>query len=784
MRGAGRVSRHYARYSTGSLPMQSWMTGLVGGLLLPAWLPVLLPFWLCGGSVVLALISAHYRVGFWRTLLAFSVGVSLASAYGASLLDHRYPEVCTGKSVKVLGVVSSLPRLSPVSDGAVRQRFEFSVSDMLDPQCNGPRRLLLSYYGERPIAAGERLLLQARLKKPWGLANPGSFNMQSWFAQTGIDGTGTVQTVDQARSAGIDRSQAHHVLRARLSQAIRDQGLPATGAGMLRAITVADRGGLDAELWQLLQYYGVNHLLVISGLHVGMVGGLGYLFGQVLARGALIFAGRRWYRVVPALLSFGLALFYTGLAGFSLSTQRALVMLGCVLLANTVRRSSSGFGNLLLAGALLLTINPLAGLGSGFWLSFGAVACLLWLGLWRPQQSLPGRVFGTHAYMCLAMVPMTGWWFGGASMVAAVANFLMVPLVTLVVVPLALLGAALCLLSVPGFAVPWRWAAACLEWLVEPARAIAASHGQWLYTWLSPSPWEMALALVAAGLLVIPRLPQLRLLASVLILPMLLPAQDVALALPRLRVLDVGQGTAVLFRSGNRTLLYDTGGGNPLGPNLASTVIAPFLRRQGVSELDTLVISHPDNDHSAGAGTLLGLLPVSRYRFGGESVTAGGGGLPCRAGEAWRWPGGETFQLLAPAAEVALSSNDVSCVLQIEVGGQRILLPGDVSAQRERVLVTYWGATLASDWLLAAHHGSRSSSSWAFLKTVQPDSVLFSHGYGNHFGHPHPEVVERVKELAADTPATATGGALQLEFLPAGGVRFSSWRQWQRYYWM
>ena len=752
--------------------------------MLPAWLPVLLPFWLCAGGGVLALMSVRYRPGVCRTLLAFSVGYSLASAFGASLLEHRYPEACTGKSVKVSGTVSSLPRLSRLRDGAVRQRFEFSVSDIADPHCRGPRRLLLSYYGDRPIAAGERLLLQARLKKPWGLANPGSFNMQSWLAQTGVDGTGTVQSVHQVSSADIARSQFHHRLRARLSRAIQDLGLPATGAGMLRAITVADRGGLDADLWQLLQYYGVNHLLVISGLHVGMVGGLGYLFGQVLARGALLFAGRRWCRLLPALLSFGLALFYTALAGFSLSTQRALVMLGCVLLANTARRSASGFGNLLLAAALLLVINPLAGLGSGFWLSFGAVVCLLWLGLWRPQQSLAGRVFGTHAYMCLAMVPMTGWWFGGASMVAAVANFLMVPLVTLLVVPLALLGAALCLLSVPAFAMPWRWAAACLDWLVEPATAIAASHRQWLYAWLSPSPWEMALALVAVGLLVIPRLPQLRLLGCVLMLPMLLPAQHAAPGLPTLMVLDVGQGTAVLFRSGNRTLLYDTGGGNPVGPNLASTVIAPLLRRQGISELDTLVISHPDNDHSAGTATLLGSLPVSRYRFGGESVTVGGGGLACRAGEAWRWPGGETFQLLAPAAEVALSSNDVSCVLQIEVSGQRILLPGDVSAPRERVLVTYWGDTLASDWLLAAHHGSRSSSSWAFLKTVQPASVVFSHGYGNHFGHPHPEVVERVAQLAADSPATATGGALKLEFLADGGVRFSSWRQWQRYYWM
>ena len=230
-----------------------------------------------------------------------------------------------------------------------------------------------------------------------------------------------------------------------------------------------------------------------------------------------------------------------------------------------------------------------------------------------------------------------------------------------------------------------------------------------------------------------------------LLLPPVAPARLVTDEEPagrtRVTVLDVGQGTAVIIRSGDRTLVYDTGGGDPAGANMATTVLLPWLRRQGVNELDTLVISHPDNDHSAGAGTLLAALPVGRLYRGGQ-VPGLAGGRPCVAGQAWRWPGGQTFRFLSPAGSSTGSSNDNSCVLQIAAAGHRLLLAGDVESAVERDLVRYWGDALASDWLLVAHHGSRTSSTYALLKTVRPATAVISSGYANRFGHPHPDVVE------------------------------------------
>ena len=765
------------------------MIGLVIGLLLTAWQPQLPPLWLCSAGFFLAALALPYAANRgWlsaaRALLGLLAGITLASAYGYHTLDTRYSDACAGRTLGFSGVVSSLVRRDIVREDTVRQRFEFSVESIVAPDCQGPRRLMLSYYGDRPVHAGERLSLRARLQKPWGLANPGGFNAQSWLAQIGIDGTGTVKSVTSAENNDATLRALHHRLRAIISDALQASPLSAKAAGILRAITVADRGGLSPDMWQLMQYFGVNHLLVISGLHVGMAAGLGYLLGQLLARVALLIAVVRCYRWLPSILAFGFALFYTILAGFSLSTQRALFMLGCILLANLARRSSGGFYNLLLAAAVLLTVNPLAGLGSGFWLSFSAVACLLWLGLWYPQQSLPGRLFATHSYMCVAMIPIAGWWFGGASLVAAAANFLLVPLVTFLLVPLALLGAALSLLSVPGYYLPWEWAAVCIDALLQGAEHIAAQYSQWFYFWLSPSPGQMLLAVLAAVLLVIPGIPVLRMLALVLAIPLALPAGPMKPETPTLTVFDAGQGTAVLFRSGDKTLLYDTGGGDPAGPNIASSVIVPALRRSQVAALDTLVISHPDNDHSSGAAMLLALLPVLRYRYGGMSAAPDNGGLSCRAGEAWQWPGGIYFQLLAPALEPTLSSNDVSCVLMIDVNGSKILLPGDISAARERALVDYWRETLGSEVLLAAHHGSRSSTSWALLKAVQPVIALFSYGFGNRFGHPHGDVIERAGKLSLEVGATGDEGALQLRFLPSGQIELSRWRHPRRYYWM
>jgi competence protein ComEC len=482
---------------------------------------------------------------------------------------------------------------------------------------------------------------------------------------------------------------------------------------------------------------------------------------------------------------------YCALAGFSIATQRALCMLACFVLAGLLGRRSSPANNLLLAALLVLVLNPFAALGSGFWLSFAAVAALLWLGAWQHSPWRWQRLLWTHGFMSLVMLPLGAWWFGGSSVVSALANLLMIPLVGMVVVPLALLAV------VAMFALPavepflWELAAWPLLKLLPLAQQLAAQADGWLYRQIPPSPPEVALALAGVVLVVLPLSWRVRSPALLLLLPLALPPQyparfprvEESPQLTRVTVLDVGQGTAVIVRAGGQTLLYDTGGGDPTGANMASAVILPYLRLLGVSALDTLVISHPDNDHSAGTTTIRAAMPVKHFYYGGK-LAAASSGRSCFAGQAWRWPGGQRFQFLSPAAEVSGSSNDSSCVLLIEAGGRRLLLAGDVENARERELVRYWGDGLASDWLLVAHHGSRTSSSYALLKQVRPDIAVLSSGYANRFGHPHPDVVARLREAGAVLYGTASDGALEFEFAPDQPVRVRSWRREVRRFWM
>jgi competence protein ComEC len=649
---------------------------------------------------------------------------------------------------------------------------------------------LLSYYGPAKIIPGQTWTFPAKLSKPWGLANPGSFNLQAWYAQTGIDAVGSVTGGRGLREADpVTAASLPDRLRQVVSERIMALPLATPVAAILAAVTVADKSGIDPALWTLFQQFGINHLLVISGLHVGLVAGATYLLGGLLQR-LLLLAGvsAGWLPALLALVSCGA---YTALAGFSVATQRALCMLLCFIVASLAGRGSTAANNLLVAAAIVLGLNPLAALGSGFWLSFAAVATLLWLAGWQSGRPAWSRLLWTHGVMSLAMLPLGAWWFGGSSVVAGVANLVMVPLVGMLVVPLALLAVLAMYLLPAAEPTLWQLAGWPLEQLLPAAQWLAAGGGEWLYLQLAAGLPDVVLAALGVALLILPVSWDTRALALLMIVPLALPPdvqagfsrRERARELTSVTVLDVGQGTAVIVRAGDRVLVYDTGGGDPDGANMVSAVVLPWLRQHGVTALDTVVISHPDNDHSAGAATLLGAMDTTRLYHGGHMPDLGRG-RPCLAGQAWRWPGGQQFQFLAPASTAAGPSNDSSCVLQIHAAGHRLLLAGDVESEQERELVRYWGGALASDWLLVAHHGSRTSSSYALLKTVKPAVAAISSGYANRFGHPHPAVVKRIESMGAVVYNTASAGALECEFAPGQPLRCSRYRREKRRFWM
>jgi competence protein ComEC len=769
--------------------MRSWMIGLVVGVLSILAVPRLPPPWVGLLLAGLGLVLLLRRTARCRLIAGLALGCALALYQGQSLLTHRITEQCTGRSLGINGVVASLPRSSRFSSGEVRQRFELRVSGVEPAQCAGPRRILLSYYGPAKMIPGDRWLFPVILYRPWGLANPGSGNLQAWYASTGIDAVGRVSGGPGRRQAAAPTPRDYHNrLRQQISERVAALPLPADVTAILRALTVADKSGIDSRLWTLFQQYGLNHLLVISGLHIGLVAACAYLLGGLCQR--LLLLGGVHTLWLPGALAMLCCTAYAALAGFSVATQRALLMLLCFAGAVLAGRRAGSAGNLLLAAAAVLAINPLAALGSGFWLSFLAVAALLWLALWRRGTGSPWqRPLLAHGFMSLVMLPLGAWWFGGASLVSALANLLMVPLVGIVIVPLALLAVLMSALA-PGFDdLLWQLAAWPLARILPVAIGWAETAHGWLYQPLAPGLGEVLLAALGVLLLPIPLPRSARAVALLALLPLLLPSVDkpgeegIESGSLQVTVLDVGQGTALVLQSGARTLVYDTGGGDPLGSNMGNAVLLPFLRSRGIHRIDTLVISHPDNDHSAGAATLMAAMSVEQV-FLGAPLPALERGRPCLAGQAWRWPGEVRFQFLAPVAASMGASNDRSCVLQVEVAGHRLLLAGDIEAEQERELVRYWRQQLASDWLLVAHHGSRTSSTAALLRAVAPDFAVLSRGYGNHFGHPHAEVLARLRRAGARVYDTARGGALEFRFSPGRPIEVSQWRQRERRFWM
>lgn len=845
------VCRSLFVVSTGRWPLYRFLFGCCLGVVVTGFVPVLPPFiaLLLAGLALFPLGLLALQCGLLTGLRSSTpflcglfAGVLLACLYGERLLSRQLPLQCEREAVLVRGQIVSLVERGVAQYGSSSQRFQFHVDAIEPAVCNDPQRLALTYFGDTELSPGQYWQFTAVLSRPWGQANPGLFNGQSWYVQQGIDARGSVRG-EGARlrnvelASGVDIRLWPQLWRNDLRRVISSLPVNPPTRSLLSALTYGDKRSIDSHLWSQFQVLGVSHLLVISGLHVGLVAAAGFAMARLLMwLLALLLPGLSVATAaVPPVAAVGVATFYTALAGFSLPTQRALFMLLVFVLATAMGRPTRAFAHLLLAGFLVLVLNPLAALGAGFWLSFTAVAALLWLNQWQPvgpSDRWGSRALRTHGYMTLLMLPVSGWFFGGASLIAVVANLLLIPLVGLVIVPTALLAASVSLLVGPGVpegqapeivvllaSLLWLVAGAVVDGLFLLLHAVARWGEAGLFTSLQAPFGATLLALIAVLVAALPKHAVLRLSWLPLLLPLLLP-----LSLPSLpprfseaftasapaasahraarvsdpylwvTVLDVGQGTSVVVRSPHRTLLYDTGGGRDWERNMAQSVVLPYLQRIGVTALDTFVVSHSDSDHSLGAPLVLRTLPVSRLRLGGTGFDRVSGAA-CRAGESWVWPeSGAQFQFLSPFVSAAkdfsqgskafLRRNNQSCVLQIRLGQSTLLLPGDIEADAESELVRFWGKTLQSDWLLVGHHGSKTSTTWRLLKHVVPRQAIVSAARGNRFGHPHDGVLSRFQAIGTQVSNTADNGALRYMITPEEIVILPPERDRSRRYWM
>jgi competence protein ComEC len=671
------------------------------------------------------------------------LGFTWACLCAQNALDDRLDPALDGRTLWLEGRVVGLPEVR----GTV-QRFE--LEQPFSRRAELPGRLRLSWQDGQTVRAGEVWRLAVKLKRPHGLLNPHAFDYQAWLLAQHVGALGSVKSGQRlAEAEGL--AAWRDALRQRLLASVEH-----ARGGALVALLLGDGSGLTQDDWRLLQDTGTVHLLVVSGQHVSLVAAL--VYGLVFALVRLGLWPSAWPWLAPACTAaFMAALGYSLLAGLEVPLQRACAMLALVLLWRWRFRHLGVLLPLLLALVMVLLIEPLASLQAGFWLSFGSVALLLLLfsgrlGAWPWWQAL-GRA---QWAMSLGLLPMLLALGLPISVSGPLANLVGVPWVSFLVVPLALLGTLLLPLPWLGQMLLWL-AAVLLQGLFSVLALLAAAIPAWLPSALPL--WAWLLVTLGAGCLLLPSGVPMRALGLVLLLPLWFPPpQRPPPQRAEVWMLDVGQGLSVLVRTRAHALLYDA------GPrftdfDLGERVVLPSLRALDVRALDLLLLSHADLDHAGGAEAVLRGLPVAQVLSGEaqllpEVLRAGPCGSAC-----WSWDGVSFFSWRWPQAG---RGNPASCVLLVEAGTERLLLTGDIDQAAEQALLNS-GLELHANWLLAPHHGSRSASSWALLKAVRADAVLFSRGKHNAYEHPHPSVVARYRALQTRIYDTVETGALRID---------------------
>ncbi len=750
------------------------------------------------------------------------------------LMENKQPFLIEGEvlSIQVKSLEMSNTDLKENSvqlKTNVTSRFNFLVHKLNQQSLETPITIRLSW--KKPtisLAQGQLLSLNVKLKPAHGLANIGTFNYVSWLKANHIAATGYVvnprkkksQSKHSQKIEGDNSLKENTLLIEEITMRQRlfnhYQRLVPTHklTPILMALAFGERSSLSPELWQVLQTTGTSHLIAISGLHVGLLAGSAFFIAMVLFHYMPLKASN-WQRIniryIAIAVSLLLATIYAYLAGFSLPTQRALVMLNLYWVSRLAGIKFSAKRLMLVTIFIILIISPFSLLTASFWLSFYAVA-IIFLSLWRFKYWLnKGTVlwrflkglFLIQVVLTVMLMPITVLFFQQISLVSFLANIIAVPWMSTISIPAALISVLLIPLS--GQLAQWfmmlslqslTWLWHYLEILSELPHAIVslsliqellvlvmgiiAFVACYLSPFLSGRVGKRR-AFVLLGLVVSVSLLSFIFLNDQVQGSHLLSKKEkypkhsiehqakYVVTSWNIIFFDVGQGTSVLVKRDNRAILYDTGAAYPSGFTMSDAVILPFLQYSAIEHLDKVIISHSDNDHAGGIkrlsdnisiGEIISndktlITPTKLSSFDTSSVTTNSfqnhaPPINCRPSNSFSWQG-LTFDILWPLSEhfsdesanSGRQKNDDSCVILIsDQQGASLLLTGDISSKVEQKLINIY-PQLSADILQVPHHGSKTSSSQAFLSQLSPNIALVSAGYLNRWNMPVPIVSQR-----------------------------------------
>ncbi|QWE31849.1 DNA internalization-related competence protein ComEC/Rec2 [Polynucleobacter sp. Adler-ghost] len=762
-----------------------------------------------------------------------ALGFAWSAYYAQDRLSNILALEHEGKDLVLEGRVNALPQSA--SSGA---KFSFEVDRAFlgrERIRSFPPQVYLSWQPawRNPqdvpeVIPGQRWELKVKIKRPYGSLNPHTFDFERWSFHQDFGASGSVrsgQLILEKDIAFTEFTLAMEYQRWKLRQKIqRLLSKDARYGGVIAALVMGDQNAIDQEDWRVFNATGIGHLISISGLHVTMLAGFGAMLATFIWRRNTLPLSVPVGKVAAA-VGFLTAFVYAWLAGFQIPAQRTMYMVGVVAFALWSGRNPRSFDIWWWALFFVLVIDPMATYTPGFWLSFGAVAAILYamqdsaglLGLptgrelevhWRNRviQALR-EACRVQAVVTIALLPLTLYWFYQVSIVSPLANAIAIPVVSYIVTPLAIAGALLPdfigkYLLIPAHAT-MDYLAIMLAWMAS---------WKWSIAWSSQPAW-WAIALSTIGILIairpgsiqeswMSRIAGLVLCATLFI--QLSTSAHLEKGEFRATVLDIGQGTAVLIETKTKRLLYDTG---PIQgkDNAGQRIILPYLRGRGINHIDRMIISHSDSDHIGGAATLLkeisfdsmmGSLPSTNpllENLKERKIPA----IPCRFGQQWSWDGVD-FHIWHPHEHTNFEDhhprkpNEVSCVLEVRNQTTSFWLTGDVEKQGEAEITERLTQKALNHLrnknliFMAPHHGSKTSSSQEFLTALSPDEAFAQNGYRNRYGHPHSSVTVRYQSMNIPFYQTPNTGAQVWEF-PAQSERKQTesrfWRQDRKRLW-
>jgi len=706
-------------------------------------------------AVVMAAALALCLISPLRPLAGFAAGAAMMGLAAQAQLGDRLSGALTGVDLRVVGRIEGFP-----------VRRDGTLAFIIRPDSRGtlPARIRLSWIdaGAEP-RIGERWHLQVRLRPPRGNANPGGFDFEGWSFREHIGATGYVLAqghnyrIYGSPTGIVDRLRGHVVERLAM---LLPSGEP---AAVLQAVAAGARQDITRSQWETYAATGTSHLMAISGLHIGLAAGCGFVFCWVVLAAL---PGQRNIRDPALAGALVIALAYATLSGFAVPAQRALLMLLLAGIAILQRRRVEPSGILAFAGILVFVSDPLAILAPGFQLSFAAVAILLVIGgrgagtvtsaPWSARLARTTmQLWSLQIGLLFGLYPLTVLLFGRFSLAAPFVNLLVLPAFNLVTVPLTLAGVAL-----DG---PFAAAGDQLLWLaLHSVRAVLAvihaSAGLQVLSFRPAAASLLAVLLPVIFVVAPVGWPGRRLaLVSIVVALAARPPPPPSGCL-RFHVLDVGQGLAVVVQTQAHALLYDTGPAYRTGGSAADFVVLPFLQHAGIHRLNIVIVSHSDLDHAGGLSSISAGLAVDGI-VSGEPLDDNSPFYPrCTAGVEWAWDG-VLFRVLHPRADYGWTGNNSSCVIEVSTGGQIVLLAGDIETPVERLLV-HRSVLHPAHAVVVPHHGSRTSSSAPFVAATRPRLAIMSTGFGNRWGFPKDDVAERWRGTGATVLDTAVSGAI------------------------